>query len=306
MRSDRRALLIAGAGMLLARSGSSPAATTDEEVIDIHAHIISKDTQRYPSRPIGGEPSDWAAQRPQTFEQLVHEMDAAGVAKAAVVQASTWYGVDNSYLVDSIATNPRRFTGVCTIDTLAPDAVSVLQGWMRRGVTGLRIFTGGKDLEALVDRRAFAVWEYATEKDLPIALSTQGQGFPQVRDLLQRYPKVKVILDHAGSAKLDDGPPYVAAQPVFDLARYPNLYLKVTSNTFIAARAGKSTPEAYFGKLVATFGAHRLAFGSNLPSTPGPMTRLIALARSGLASLRGEDRAMILAGTAKQLYPALR
>jgi predicted TIM-barrel fold metal-dependent hydrolase len=305
MNSGRRAVLIAGAGVMLGRSGLNVAAAGNEEIIDIHAHIISRDTKRYPSHPIGGEASDWSTQRPQTFEQLVQEMDSGGVAKAAVVQASTWYGVDNSYLLDAIAANPRRFTGVCTIDTLAPDAVSVLQGWMRRGATGLRIFTGGKDMEALADPRAFPVWEYATDKGFAIALSTQGHGFPQVRSLLQRYPKVKVILDHAGSAKLDDGPPYAAAQPVFELAQFDNLYLKVTSNTFVAARAGKSTPEAYFGRLVTTFGARRLAFGSNLPSSAGPMTRLVEQARTGLASLRSEDRAMILSGTAKRLYPVL-
>jgi predicted TIM-barrel fold metal-dependent hydrolase len=296
---------MAGAGMMLGQSGRDEAAAVDAEIIDIHAHIISKDTKRYPSHPIGGEPSDWSAQRPQTFEQLVYEMDTGGVAKAAVVQASTWYGVDNSYLADAIAANLRRFTGVCTIDTLAPNAVSVLQRWMRRGITGLRIFTGGKDLENLTDPRTFPVWEYATEKGFAIALSTQGHGFPQVRYLLQRYPRVKVILDHAGSAKLDDGPPYAAAQAVFDLASFDNLYLKITSNTFVAARAGKSTPEAYFGQLVATFGARRLAFGSNLPSSAGPMTKLIEQARSGLASLSREDRALILSGTAKRLYPAL-
>src|SRR4051812_6553752 len=124
------------------------------EIIDIHPHIISNDSQRYPLNPLRGKQSDWSKERPQTFEQLVAEMDDAGIAKAAIVQASTCYGVDNSYLADCISTNPARFTGVCTIDTLAPDGVSVLQGWMRRGMSGLRIFTGGStgaSDESLID-----------------------------------------------------------------------------------------------------------------------------------------------------------
>jgi L-fuconolactonase len=302
---SRRAVLAAGIGIAIGRVGFSSAAAQAEEIIDIHAHIISTDTQRYPSHPVGGNQSDWSKERPQTFEQLVAGMDAAGVAKAAIVQASTYYGDDDSYLADSIAKNPKRFTGVGTIDMLAPDALAVVKGWMRRGITGLRIFTGGKNMEMLVDPKAFPVWEYAQSKGFSIAMSTQGQGFANVRFLLKRYPKVKVILDHAGSAKLDDGPPYVTAQPVFDLAEFRNLYLKITSNTFALARAGKSTPEAYFGKLVSAFGADRIAYGSNLPATAGPMTKLIELARSGLASLKPADRAMILSGTAKHLYPAL-
>ena len=39
-------------------------------------------------------------------------MDQAGVDQAAVVQSSTCYGYDNSYLVDSIARYPGRFTAV--------------------------------------------------------------------------------------------------------------------------------------------------------------------------------------------------
>ena len=37
-------------------------------------------------------------------------MDEVGVAKAAVVQASTCHGYDNSYLADSIARFPGRLT----------------------------------------------------------------------------------------------------------------------------------------------------------------------------------------------------
>jgi L-fuconolactonase len=42
-----------------------------------------------------------------------------------------------------------------------------------------------------------------------------------------------------------------------------------------------------------------------LPSDVGPLTRLIAEARSCLATLSPTDRAMIFSGTAKRLYPAV-
>ena len=65
--------------------------------IDIHPHIISGDATRYPLAPLGGHQSDWSRTRPVTLEQLVAAMDTAGVQKAAIVQASTCYGHDNSY-----------------------------------------------------------------------------------------------------------------------------------------------------------------------------------------------------------------
>lgn len=301
----RRDVLAAGAALALGRAAQGAAAAGNEEIIDIHAHILTRDTQRYPSRPLTGNQSDWSKERSQTFEEYVAEANAAGVTKAAIVQVSTYYGVDDSYLVDSVSREPKRFTGVCSINTLAPDAVQVLEGWMRRGATGLRIFTNGLDKDLLVDPRAAAVWEYAVARGFTICISTQADGIPHVRTLLQRYPQVKVVLDHGSAIKSEDGPPYADAQSFFELARFRNFHLKITPVTFALSRRGKSTPDAFFPKLVSVFGADHIAFGSNLPSTAGPLTKLVADAKTCLAALSPADRAMILAGTAKRLYPVL-
>lgn len=279
------------------------------EIIDIHPHIISNDSERYPSKPLRGQQSNWSKERPQTFEELVAQMDAAGIAKAAIVQASTYYGFDNSYLADSIAADPKRFTGVCTIDVSAPDAIAVLEGWMRRGMTGLRIFTGGSthanDESILEDPRSFPVWEFAAERNLSICVQTGPAGLPMVRKLLDRFPRTKMVLDHIARPKLDDGPPYKEARSLFELAGTPNLYLKLTPRSFALAQTGKATPQTFFPALVSAFGADHIAFGSNLPANEGPMTKLVAEAKQGLASLSEADRAMIFSGTAKQLYPVL-
>ena len=279
------------------------------EIVDIHPHIISGDSERYPPAPLRGKQSEWSRDRPQSFEQLVAEMDEAGVAKAAIVQASTYYGFDNSYVADSIARDPLRFTGVCTINVFAPDAIQVLQGWMGRGFGGLRIFTGGathaNNEGLLEDPRSFPVWEYAGDNAIPIAVQTGPAGLPKVRDLLQQFPRTKVVLDHIGRPVLEDGPPYEAARSLFELAEFSNLFLKLTPRSMALSRTGKSTPAAFFDALVAAFGADHIAYGSNLPANEGPMKTLIDDARSCLSSLAEADQAMILGGTAKSLYPML-
>ncbi len=90
--------------------------------IDIHPHIIAGDTKLYPLAPLGGHQSDWSRTRPVTVEKLIAAMKEAGVEKAAIVQASTCYGHDNSYVADAVAPHPERFTGVFSVDVLAPDA----------------------------------------------------------------------------------------------------------------------------------------------------------------------------------------
>ncbi len=80
-----------------------------------------------------------------------------------------------------------------------------------------------------------------------------------------------MLLDHLARPSLEDGPPYAAAADLFSLARYKNLYLKLTPRVFLEARRGKATPESFFNKLVAEFGASRMAWGSNYPASEGTL-----------------------------------
>lgn len=278
-------------------------------VIDIHPHIIADDTKRYPLAPLGGHQSDWSRSRPVTTEQMIAAMDKAGVAKAAIVQASTCYGHDNSYVADAVAAHPDRFTGVFSVDVLAADAPERMRHWVGRKLTGMRLFTIGSTMPDqaswLDDPKSYPAWEAAGELGLSICLQMSAKAFPQMIRMLERFPKVRVILDHCGRPVLEDGPPYAAADSLFALARYPNVFLKLTQRNFTESRKGKATPETFFAKLVSAFGASRLAWGSNYPSSEGSLSELLALATSTLKGLPASDQDWIFAKTAQSLYPAL-
>src|SRR5260370_4500972 len=106
-------------------------------VIDIHPHVIAADTKRYPRGPWSGRQSDWSRERPVSFERMIAAMDEAGVAKAALVQASTCYGYDNAYLADAVAAHPGRFTGVFSVDVLQRDAPERIDYLISNGLNGL-------------------------------------------------------------------------------------------------------------------------------------------------------------------------
>jgi L-fuconolactonase len=279
------------------------------DVFDIHTHVIASDTTRYPLAPLGGKQSDWSRTRPVSAEGLIAEMDRAGVAKSAVVHASTAYGFDNSYVADSVARYADRFTGVFSIDMLAENACDELDRWIGAGLTGLRLFTTGSTLPGqaawLADPRTFPGWERAEALGLPVCLQMRPEGIADLLDLLDRFRKVPIILDHLARPVLAEGPPYATARWLFDLAAYPNLFLKLTSRTIGQASEGSSTPEAFFPRLVAAFGANRIAWGSNFPAHAGPMAHLLAEAKHALACLSEADQAEIFSGTARRLYPAL-
>lgn len=278
-------------------------------VIDIHPHIIANDAKRYPLAPLGGHQSDWSRTRPVTTEQMIAAMDQAGVAKSALVQASTCYGHDNSYVADAVAAHPNRFTGVFSVDVLAPDAPERMKYWVGRGLTGMRLFTIGSTMPDqaswLDDPKSYPAWECAAALDLSICLQMSPAAFPQMIRMVERFPTVRIILDHLARPVLQDGPPYAAAESLFALAKYLTIYLKLTPRSCIESRNGKATPETFFPKLISTFGASRIAWGSNYPSSEGSLPELLALAKNTLSCLSKEDQSWIFAKTAQSLYPAL-
>jgi len=278
-------------------------------VIDIHPHVISADVNRYPRAPLGGHQSAWSQERPVGVEQLIVEQDRAGIRKAALVQASTCYGHDNSYVADAVNACPERFTGVFSCDILAPDACDTMAHWMARGLTGLRLFTTGSTMPGqagwLDDPRSFPAWRKAEDARLPVCLQMTAEGIPQMEHVLRRFPGLRVVLDHLARPVQEDGPPYKAADSLWRLATVPGVYLKVTERNFVGAKKGKATPETFFGRLVSEFGASRIAWGSNFPASERSLPDLLALAEDALRFLPETDREWIFSRTAQTLYPAL-
>lgn len=279
------------------------------QIIDIHNHMISPDHARYPIAPIGGVQSDWSATRPVSAEQLLAEMDAAGVAKAAVVQASTAYGHDNSYLADRVAAHAPRITGVFSVDPLSPSACADIERWTAAGLTGIRFFTTGSTMPDqagwLDDPATFPVWELAEARNLPICLQMRPKGIPQLRTLLARFKHVPVLLDHMARPELSGGAPFAEAAWLFDLAPFSNVVLKLTTRTIEQSHSGACTPAAFFPLLVSKFGAERIGWGSNFPAHAGPLAHIVEEATLTLSVLSSADQEMIFSGTARRLYPAL-
>jgi len=280
------------------------------KIIDIHPHVISPDTERYPLSPLGGKQSTWSQSHPLSHEDLLAQMDAAGISKAAVVQASTAYGHNNTYLAEAVAAHPDRFTGVFSVDVLADDAIEKIKFWQARNLTGLRLFTTGSTMPTqqpwLADPKSHAAWQYASDAGLPICVQMRPEGIPLLTRLVDQFPDARVILDHLARPALADGMPYAEAAGLFALADRPNIFLKLTLRNFEAAKEGRSTLPEFLDHLIARFGASRIAWGSNYPAADRTLAELVEAAKLSLASLNEADRAMIFAGTAETLYPALR
>src|SRR4051812_40222476 len=278
-------------------------------IIDTHCHVIATDTRKYPLAPLFGKQSDWSAEHPIDYPDMAAAEKAANVDKAVLVQASSAYAFDNSYVADSVSAHPERFTGVFSIDVVAPDAVARMKYWMGKNLTGMRIFTSGsthaEQETFFADEAAFPVWQYASDQGLSVCMQMRVAGLPLLETVIKRFPKVRILLDHFARAEAADGPPFASAAPLWALAKYPSVYLKLTHRPIEQSVKGKSTPQAFLGKAIAEFGASRVAWGSNFPAAKPPLPELIEMARKALDFLPPGDQDQIFCKTALDLYPAL-
>lgn len=280
-----------------------------QNIIDIHPHIISDNDEKYPRSPLFGVQSTWSKERPVTVDMFVEQMKLAGVAKAAIVQASTCYGHDNSYVTDSCLRFPDKVAAVCSADFLIPDAVDVIKHWQSRGMVGLRLFMGGStaaiDTSWLDDPRSFPAWDYSAQNRIPVCLQMSDAGFERMENIIRQFPNIILLLDHLAMAELTDGYPYEKAAPLFRMAKHKNIYLKCTPRTFGDLKKGKADATSFFKKLVGEYGASRIAWGSNYPNSPGSLKEILATAQEGTAALSDADKEWIFSKTAQHLYPTL-
>lgn len=278
-------------------------------VVDLHSHVIADDAARYPLEPMGGKQSEWSKERPVNDQGMLAAMGEAGVAQSVLVQASTCYGHDNSYVQASVQAHPARFAGVFSVDMQAGNAIINIQKWLRAGLSGARVFIAGHttaDRTVRLDNpRAFAAWRYIADHRIPICVQLRADGLQQLETLLQHFPKAIVLLDHFARPELEEGPPYAKAAGLLALARFDNLHFKYTTHNVRESKAGKATQASFIRAMVDAFGARRIGWGSNFPASSGTLQGQLAEAMEATAALTTLEREWIFSRTAHRLYPLL-
>lgn len=285
-------------------------------LIDTHVHVISGDRKKYPrtadTERAGQVKTVAEMGQPEwpivTGESLLADMDRAGVAKALLVQAYYTYEFDNSYAIDTALAHPERFRSVVVLDPMAPESPDRLSDLVEnRGVAGLRLSHGHQGASTLDNPATFPLWERAAELGVSVCIGDRLKNYTLLRTVLERFPSVAVPLDHIWGNTVGD-PPYDMLKPLFDLAAYPNVYVKTAINNSRAAREGKSTPEVFFRTLIDHFGADRIMWGSNYPAHPGKYGGLeerVTMSRADYAFLTPAERNAMFGGTALKIYPQL-
>jgi predicted TIM-barrel fold metal-dependent hydrolase len=279
-------------------------------IFDSHAHIVSDDPVRYPPEPLSGELRAGDLDNPVTAERLLRAMDENGVEQAVIVQRAHIYGNDNSYVVDAAEMHRDRLRALCMIDALDAEAPRRIRHWVvERGAIGIRMTEPykGADASWFCSPRAAAAWETAAELGVPVRLHlfrwNRLTCLPAVEELLLRFPRTTVVIDHLSNLAAEEGPPdYGLDPPLRALIRLPNLFLLFSTINLgrLAARNVQSAP--VIEHLVDAFGAHRIMWGSDIGQSKGSYGEMRALAEAAVAALGTAERERLLHGTGQAVY----
>ena len=233
------------------------------QIIDTHAHIYHANESRYPMKT---EPL-----RPPTgtghVGHLRREMQAAGVARAVLVQTGSAYQWDNRLLADTASTHEEWAVGVCTLDPEAAESVAELERLAADfNVKGLRMEPTRSSTPVFCHPGASRLWRAAKRLGVVICAHIHGPFLEQLAELLSRYPDVPVVLDHAAYPRAAEGVDSETVTGVVELARFPNLYLKLT---FIVTGSDEnfafSDMYPIVMRLIEAYGPERCMWGSDFP-----------------------------------------
>lgn len=277
-------------------------------LVDSHTHVACGDNPRFPANP-SGVASEWWKDG-GSVDDLMSDLVANDVAKAVVVQAIGAYGYDCSCALASVAEHRDRLTFVGSIDMSASDPVASLTDLVSEAdahgirIAGLRLFAaGGGDPVWLSDGRMGAIIAAATAHDITVVPTLFSRHLDALCAALDTCPDAVVALDHCAFPDMAEGGRTSGHESLLQLARFPNVSLKVTSYVLEMADRDDHDPAPYVETLVEAFGTDRLCWGSDHPQDQRhSYAEKVALARTATRNLTVIERDAFFATTALRLF----
>jgi len=271
--------------------------------VDAHVHVWTDDVEKYPL----SDGYTRAEMQPPTFfpEDILAHARPCGVERVVLVQMS-YYGFDNSYMLDVMRDYDGVFSGIAVIDMQAERPDDEMRRLAALGVRGFRVQPLG-DIARWLDgpgyERAFGC---GADEGLAICPLINPDALPALGRMCERFPNTPVIVDHL--CRIGASHPIRAEdiEALCALARYPQVMVKVSA--FYALGEKRESYEdlvPLIERVYRAFGAQRLMWASDCPyQVQGEYTyeASVGLVEERLDFLSASERAQILGGTAEEFF----
>lgn len=279
--------------------------------IDAHAHVWTDDTAHYPLAA-GYRKEDMDPRR-FTPEDLFKHTKPAGVDRVNLIQMS-YYGFDNSYMLDMMKLHRGVFSGTAVIDPAgaAPDRLMTDLG--KRGVRAFRVYPGlerrtkpnvGKGegwLKAVGYGKMFAA---GAKNNQAISCLISPDALPDLDRMCKKFPATPVIIDHLCRIGVSGSILDRDVDALCAMAKHKKVMVKVGAFYALGKKEPPYTDLApMIEKVVKAFGARRCMWESDCPFqiVKQKYQDSLDLVRKHLRFLTKEDRDWMLRGTAEAFF----
>ena len=320
-RVSRRAWLRAaavGAGGLAASTSFSQLLAQDKDkdkpeavaktpvtgLIDAHVHVWTSDIEHF---PLAASYKVEDMQPPSfTPEELWALAKPCGVERVVLIQMS-FYGFDNSYMLDAMKRFPGKFSGVAVIDGEAAKPEDTMRALAKQGVRGFRIHPGKQKVDAWLGSPGMAaMWKCGAEENLAMCPLIGPEALPALERMCGQFPKTPVVIDHFARIGGDGLIRDVDVEQLGRLAKFERTHVKASA---FYAFGRKKAPYLDLGSMIRrlrdAYGAERLMWATDCPyqiQKRHTYSGSVELIRDKLDFLSVSDKEWMLRKTAEKVF----
>ena len=313
--SRRQAILrSAGVTVLGGTLLNNVAAQADEEkdavdtkrwpLIDAHSHIWTRDIKSFPLAKTAT--LDDLAPASFTTEELLATCRPHGVGRVVLIAHHTFYGFDNSYMIDAAQRYPGVFRVVGMVDETRDDVGAQMRKLAAQHVSGFRIISFIRKDKWLTSDGMHTMWRTAAKTGQSICCLMEPAHLGALNQMCAKYPDTSVVIDHFARIGIDGEIREADVAKLCGLAKNKNVTVKLSA---YYALGKKKPPYDYLTpmirRLLDAYGPERLMWASDAPyqmQADNSYGASIKFLRDELSFLSDGDRAHLLEKTAKRVF----
>ena len=227
-----------------------------------------------------------------TAEEVLAEMDEADVDAALIHPPTGWDPDSNALAIEAARKYPDRFAIMGNFALENPDNRKLIHGWRQQpGMMGVRWpLLRQEDQKWLYDGSLDWLWPAAEKEGLPLAMMG-GLFLPKFREIAERHPGLKMILDHCGLNRHgQDAEAFIHLDELVALAQLPNVAVKATG-------APHYSTEPYpfrnihdgLHRIFDAYGPKRMFWGTDITRMPCSYRQCVTFFTEELPWLKGAD-----------------
>ncbi len=254
-------------------------------IVDAQIHIWAK-----------GTPSAHHRQAPYSKDQALAAMDEAGVDRA-VIHPPMWDPDSNELAVEAVRAQPDRFAIKGWIHLDRPASWALMDTWKSRpGMLGLRFYFNQPHEQSWpTDGTLDWLWPAAERAGIPVSLAA-ASFLPVVGQIAERYPGLRLIVDHMGVPRATKGEEaYRNQSQLLALAKHPNVAVKATGQAGYALD-GYPFPSIHehLHRVFDAFGPDRMFWGTDITRMSCSWRQCVTLFTEELPWLTGNDLDLVM------------